>query len=37
MTSEPANYLVSVLWSCCQHFNLYLLWILKWLHMGLLS
>ena len=37
MTSEPAIYLMSVLWSCCQHCNLYLLWILKWKYMGFSS
>jgi len=37
MTSQPANYLMSVIWSCCQHCNLYLLWILEWLHIGFSS
>jgi hypothetical protein len=34
MTSEPAISPVSVLWSCCQHLKMYLLWILDWLHIG---
>ena len=37
MTPLTANYLLSVLWSCCQQFILYMLWILEWLHMEFFS